>query len=338
MVKISVVVPVYNVEQYIGDCLESLLNQTYSTFEVLFVDDCGNDSSISIIETFLASHKYFDAKIINHEHNKGLSGARNTGLKAATGDYVYFLDSDDKIPSDALEKLAAPLENCDVDFILGNYDVFGDMQMNSDLFMSEGLVHDVLRTYVEGKWYVMAWNKLCKRSFLLENNLWFKEGYIHEDQIWSFMLACTAKSMYVVADITYDYRVRASSIMTGMGIRKDAMTYVRVYDALREYIVSNSLTSNGLVYRIFEGKRSGILYSLLEKNEVDVYKDAYNAFYEQVYVRPFSAFRSGLMDFKTLLRDVHYALPMSAGRLYKKMFYWMYYKMLRKPVEGLVWK
>lgn len=338
MVKISVVVPVYNVEQYIGDCLESLLNQTYSTFEVLFVDDCGNDSSISIIETFLSSHKDFNARILHHDKNKGLSGARNTGLNAATGDYVYFLDSDDKIPCNALEMLVAPLEIHDVDFVVGNYDVFGDARMESDLVMGTGLCEDVLRTYVEGRWYVMAWNKLCRRSFLLENNLWFKEGYIHEDQIWSFMLACTAKSMFVVSDITYDYRVRASSIMTGMGIRKDAMTYVRVYEALRDYIVSNSLSSNGLVYRIFEGKRSGILYSLLEKNEVDVYKDTYNAFYGQAYISPFSAFRSGVMDFKTLLRDAHYALPVSAGRLYKKMFYLLYYKMLRKPVEGLVWK
>lgn len=333
---ISVILPVYNVESYIVECLDSLLAQTESSFEVLIVDDCGQDSSIALIEDFLDAHKDFNAKILHHDKNKGLSGARNTGLRAASGDYVYFLDSDDRIPPTALEMLSEPLKRNDVDFVIGNYEVFGDLRMKSGLLLSRGLIKDVLRTYVEGKWYVMAWNKLCRKQFLLDNQLFFEEGYIHEDQIWSFKVACKASSVYIVSDITYNYRVRQSSIMTGMGIQTDAASYVKVYEAISSFIKEEKLEYNPLVYSLFEGKRSGILYSLLVKKEYAVYESTYRAFYNQNYINPLKS--KGVLNIKELIRDLHYALPVSIGAIYKRLFYFLYYKARRKPIVGAVWR
>ena len=92
---LTVIIPVYNVEDYIGDCLESLRNQTNHNFYTIFVDDCGKDKSIEIIQEYLESGKLSDAKIVSRKENGGLSAARNSGLKEATTDYVVFLDSDD---------------------------------------------------------------------------------------------------------------------------------------------------------------------------------------------------------------------------------------------------
>ena len=338
MVKVSIIIPVYKVESYINDCLSSLENQTYSDLELIFVDDCGTDGSIAIIEEFISSHPLVNARIQHHENNRGLSAARNTGLIESSGDYVYFYDSDDKIPADAIEKLLEPLSDKDYDVVIGGYDVFGDELLPSDLAIGRGALEgeEVLNSYADGKWYVMAWNKLCRRQFLLDNQLFFEEGYIHEDQIWSFKVACKASSVYVVPDVTYEYRVRKSSIMTGMGIQKDAQTYVRVYEVISNFIKEEHLESNPRVYSLFEGKRSGILYSLLEKEEYAVFDSTYRAFYQQNYICPLKS--KGIVNTKELIRDLHYALPVSLGVIYKRVFYFLYYKARRKPIVGAVWR
>ena len=93
----SIIVPVYNVSAWIGRCLDSIEAQTYESLEVLFIDDCGQDDSIEMIRKRIERWPKGMGRIILHEHNKGLSGARNTGLREAKGEYVYFLDSDDAV-------------------------------------------------------------------------------------------------------------------------------------------------------------------------------------------------------------------------------------------------
>ena len=110
--KISIIVPVYNVEQYIKECFDSIAAQTYKgDIECIFVNDCGHDKSVEILEKMIACYQGgISFSIIHHEHNKGLSGARNTGIRHAQGDYLYFIDSDDSITSDCIEKLVALAE------------------------------------------------------------------------------------------------------------------------------------------------------------------------------------------------------------------------------------
>ena len=110
--KISIIVPVYNVELYIKECFESIAAQTYKgEIECIFVDDCGQDDSVAILEKLIAEyHGPIQFSIVHHEHNKGLSGARNTGIRKAKGDYLYFLDSDDTITPDCIEKLVMLVE------------------------------------------------------------------------------------------------------------------------------------------------------------------------------------------------------------------------------------
>ena len=339
MMKISIIVPVYNVSDYIVRCWDSIRNQSYKNLEVLFIDDCGTDDSIAKLEACISSFEDCNVKILHHARNRGLSAARNTGLEAATGDYVYFLDSDDDITPYCIESLVAPLSERNYDLVIGDYSVVGEggyLPLN----LGEGAVEtndEVMRTYAAGDWYVMAWNKLCRREFLLENNLFFKEGLIHEDVLWTFKVACKAENLYVVKKPVYNYYVRSSSIMTSMSIEKDVNTYVEVFDNIASFVKDEGREYGRYEYALIEGKKTGILYSLLQKGEGKLYGESYQKFRKLPFANPFMAYKKGTIGLGYLLRDFHYVLPEGLGCFYKKMFYTIVYRLRGRKIEGAVW-
>ena len=339
--KVSIVIPVYNVASYIEGCLNSVNEQTYKDIEVVIVDDCGTDDSMALAESYLREHDTMDAKIVRHSRNRGLSAPRHPGLHAATGDYVYFLDSDDSLMEDAIAKMAAePQSGRAYDFIIADYRVVGSKQSFPPLLLPQGGMHgndEILRAYAEGRWYMMAWNKMCRRGFPSENGLAFEEGVLHEDVIWSFKLACKAQSMYVVAEPTYKYTVRPSSIMTGTSIEKDANQYINAFEVISQFVMEEGLQCTPDVYSTLEGRKSTLLFSLLQKGEKKLFGKCYAALYRQPHVSPAAAFRSKAIGGKYLLRDLHYLLPLALGRTYKHLFYNLFYKWMGKPIEGALW-
>ena len=216
---ITLVIPVYNVEPYIADCLQSVMRQTYTgPLECILVDDCGTDNSIAVAEKLIAEYDGpIGFKVLHHDHNRGLSAARNTGMDAAKGDYVYFLDSDDWISDDCIEKLTAPLQDGDLDIVVGGFVTVGGPQIVLPKTLDEGKYYEtgITRTFCNYGVYVMAVNKLYRKEFMLKNQLSFEEGKIHEDEILAFELCCIDKSFYVIKSDTYFYRIRDNSIMTG---------------------------------------------------------------------------------------------------------------------------
>lgn len=336
--KVSVIVPVYNVERYIRECLESLLHQTSSGFETLFVDDCGQDASVFLIEQFLNDHPEFNGRIIHHAKNRGLSAARNTGLKAAAGEYVLFLDSDDELSLDCIEKLTVPLNEHTYDVVVGGVREQYTDGTGNEMMMKSGPVANPLKSYADGAWYVMAWNKLCNRKFLLDNELYFEEGLLHEDVVWSFKLATICQSMYIVNTPTYYYKIRSASIMTSMSIEKDTDIYFKAFTKIKEYIDEKGLNYNSDVYRVVEGKKSGILYSLLQVHQEDVFNKYYKLFHRISTASPLKAYKNKTIGIGYLLRDLNYCMPAAMGAFYKKMFYHFAYRMRGKKIEGAVWK
>lgn len=159
---------------------------------------------MEIVRRVVASHpRGAVVRCLEHEENRGLSAARNTGILASVGDYLYFLDSDDYISANAIELLADAAVQKRPDFVIGNYEVTGARRWAPPLSLGTGFYEGnalVLSTYVQGKWYVMAWNKLVSRPLVLQHKLYFQEGIVHEDDLWSFKLACMAQSMYVVGE------------------------------------------------------------------------------------------------------------------------------------------
>ena len=214
--KISVVIPVYNVEDYIEECLQSVLRQTHADLEVILVDDCGMDASMAKAEALLRAYDGSAAvRILRHSVNRGLSASRNTGMKAAAGDAVFFLDSDDYLAPQCLELLSESMNRNRADMTLGGVELVGKSVEFpwKDITFGEVLKGEqIFRSYLQRKWYVMAWNKLVRKDFLLGNRLFFLEGETHEDEAWSFDLALCARTISAVYETTLYYRIREGSI------------------------------------------------------------------------------------------------------------------------------
>ena len=235
--KVSIIVPIYNVGPFLERCLQSVANQAYSNIECILVDDCGTDDSMKICEDFLNSYKGgIVFKLFHHEQNKGLSAARNTGFFHADGDYVFFLDSDDELSTNAIAVLVAKAkEHPGIDMVQGNtisipYKEYWD----NSCFKDHSYTTDNL--WIRHNYYKKegkalppnAWNKLLKTDFIKENNLLFKEGIIFEDQQWMWFLVKYIKSMAFIFQTTYIYYIRPNSIMTSLTPKKDAIAWWRV--------------------------------------------------------------------------------------------------------------
>lgn len=217
--KISIIVPVYNVEQYIKECFDSIAAQTYKgEIECIFVDDCGQDDSVAVLENLIAdNHGAIKFSIVHHEHNKGLSGARNTGIRHAQGDYLYFIDSDDSITFDCIEKLVALAEKYpQVDIVQGSTNSKLEwLQLANKHFPEFSDNFKWIRRTMLLRYSIpmTAWNKLVRKDLIVKNGLYFEEGLIHEDEIWNFMLAKYVHSIAFCCDITYIYRENMDGIM-----------------------------------------------------------------------------------------------------------------------------
>lgn len=217
--KVSVIVPVYNVEKYLGKCIESILRQTYKNFEMILVDDGSKDSSSVICKKY----ENLDKRVkYVYQDNKGLSGARNTGLDVATGDYVFFVDSDDYIEKETFMKCVYFLEQgYDICSFCGrrvnendeciyelNYDKIDDIKLENDSKYNI-IARDLLS-------YRMGW-EVCmsayQMEFLKKNNIKFDESIKYaEDAV--FTLECFLKaSKYIkIPDILYNYLFRDNSL------------------------------------------------------------------------------------------------------------------------------
>lgn len=219
--KVSIIIPVYNVAKYIKRCLLSVVEQTYQDIECILVDDCGNDNSIELAQEFIkAYHGAIEFKLLHHNQNKGQSVARNTALQCAIGDYVFFLDSDDTIPSDSIESLMAlAVQYPQADFIQGNLlDETGNISKfgwrNSLPEFCDD--HNELEKFILSVVVFSAWNKIIKKSFLTDCHLYFPEGIIHEDLYWTFFVAKYAKAVGFVNKGTYIYYINDNSTITNL--------------------------------------------------------------------------------------------------------------------------
>lgn len=219
--KVSIIIPVYNVADYIQRCLLSVVEQTYRDIECILVDDCGNDNSIEVAQNFINEYKGdILFTILHHDKNKGQSAARNTGIKYAKGEYVYFLDSDDAITSDCIEELMSlVIKYPDAAFAQGNF-------LNKDLQISKyGWhahlpdycdEHNKLENYILFTIVTSACNKVIKKSFLTEHELTFPEGIVHEDMYWSYFVAKHTKAAVFYNKGTYIYYINDNSTMTSI--------------------------------------------------------------------------------------------------------------------------
>lgn len=211
---ISVIVPVYKTEAYLPACLDSICGQTYRNLEIICVDDESPDRSGEILEEY--AKKDSRIKVI-HRKNGGLSAARNSGLAAATGDWVTGVDSDDYLTPDIYERAVEKLSE-QVDVLIFGTQCFYEgvvepapgreayLELPEECLMEQG---NPGLTHLN----VCFWNKLWRRAFVMEHGITFPEGLIHEDEYFYRCLAPRARGVYVLPHVGYMYRQRMGSIM-----------------------------------------------------------------------------------------------------------------------------
>ena len=273
--KVSIIIPIYNVEPYIESCLRSVANQSLTEgVECILVDDCGSDNSLQIAEDYIRKDTgNIKFSIIHREKNGGLSAARNTGIDAATGEYLYFLDSDDEITADCMELLWGLVEKYGkVDLVQGSfYRTEEEKATLREYGISEYAAdQETIKSFLlEYDGYIVASaNKLIKKVFLQKYNLYFIEGIIHEDNYWSFFLAKYVNTMCLNSKRTYYHRCNHSSITRNRNKIKESIAYKTIIHDLcqnldtflkgkqKTYILNNLLTAfnNDYLNRVEEKK------------------------------------------------------------------------------------
>lgn len=229
--KISIIVPVYNVEHELSRCVDSILNQSYTNIEVILVDDGSTDRCPSICDAFVMKDRR--VRVI-HKPNGGLSSARNAGLREASGEWILYVDSDDYILNDSCERLIAVGAKYDCDIV--SADAIREFNGGRE-YMVHGSLADgkcypsrdfIIKTVKPCEWYAPACFNLYKRSFLIENNLFFVEGLLHEDMEMQPRVFLAAKTVAYCAYPFYRYVDRASSIMNASKVdeRVTAMEWI----------------------------------------------------------------------------------------------------------------
>jgi len=233
--KVSIIIPTYKVEKYIVRCLQSVCDQTWDDIECVLIDDCGGDRSIEIAQEFIDNYKGpVEFKICRHEKNMGQAAGRNTGIRNSKGECVYFLDSDDTIVPDCIETLAKLLEKYpDADFAQGNL-VSGEgkpCQYSFTDYVPEYCGDKAaLQDLIMLKVVTSACNRLIKRKFITDNNLFFPMGMLHEDAYWCYFVGGCAKAAAFTTKGTYYYYTNEGSTMTSVS---DAMRRRRLYSRMR---------------------------------------------------------------------------------------------------------
>jgi glycosyltransferase involved in cell wall biosynthesis len=218
--RLSIIIPFFNVEKYIAECLDSVYDQDIpeSEYEVICVNDCSPDNSRQIVLDY--QNKHTNLILLEHGTNKMLGAARNTGLRAARGEYVWFVDSDDYIEKNVFAKLLEISVISNLDILQfncqrvtdeGEKSLFQFFPVNTQIISGINYILSDVTPYWER--IVTAWSKLFNREFLINNNLFFPEGVYFEDNVHTMNSLLSCKRFKYVTDCMYFYRMNDSSIM-----------------------------------------------------------------------------------------------------------------------------
>lgn len=237
MEKISIIIPVYNAENDLYRCMESLKKQTFQSFETIFVNDGSSDGSLNVLELFKSENPGMHIKIITQQ-NSGVAVARNEGMKVATASYIMFVDNDDILDSRYLEVYYKAIQDQDDDIVLGGYRRVSD----SKVLFKKKMLADEYTKYV----VTAPWAKIYRKSFLLENNIQFLDYPIGEDVYFNMLAYQKTSKIKIIDYIGYDWYFNQASISntSQRGFNKkidilyllDKLNNIEINSSQRQYI------------------------------------------------------------------------------------------------------
>lgn len=291
--KVSVIIPVYNVEKYLGECLESVINQTLTEIEIICVDDGSTDNSLDILYKYAIK----DARVKNVmlRANYGLSYARNRGMEVAEGKYIYFLDSDDYIKEETLEELYELAEKDNTDIIVfGSTIIFENDSLR--LFDKNTRVNfqNNYPAIMTGEQTLINWMKnqdmttlqqryFYRTDFLKKNNLKFIEGIIHEDAVFFVDVLLKAQFVRCINNAYFVRRLRENSIVTSRF--EDKHLEGTLYSLYNTIYHLNSITDNKELKKALENlawQRYQIVMQYYIQSENHIYENGFHSKYKQL--------------------------------------------------------
>ena len=236
--KYSFIVPMYNVEDYIRDCIDGILKMNYKNYEIIVIDDCSTDHSVEIVESYSCER----VRIIHCDSHYGVSKCRNIGLHEAKGDYIVFIDSDDYYNCDFLSEINDVLKEKEYDVVISSFETHKDYEGARNVVDAEFDVdeindknmEDVLEYFYKKRMINTVWRFIIKRDLIIKNKLYFIENIIHEDEEWVPKLLCHMNSIYYFDKKYYTYRIRKNSITSEPNI-DNYKSYIKVSDLLLDY-------------------------------------------------------------------------------------------------------
>ncbi|NBH96966.1 glycosyltransferase family 2 protein [Hominisplanchenecus murintestinalis] len=262
MIKVSVIIPMYNVEKYIGQCVESVCGQTLRELEVICIDDGSNDATAQVVESLREKDERVSLVV---QRNQGVSASRNAGLKLARGEYISFLDSDDYLKENALEILYAEAKEKELDELFYNAESFYESEelkekqkVYEDYYERKGVYDKVctgremfVAMHANGEFKPSVCLQLWRREFLESCGVLFYEGIIHEDNL--FTIECMAESQrtYFLNEHLYMRRVRENSIMTKEKEFLNAYGYFKVICELIAYGEKKCLNMDKIFWKAY---------------------------------------------------------------------------------------
>ena len=330
-IKVSVIIPIYKVEPFIARCAESLFKQSMQEgIEFIFVNDATPDSSISILQERLRSFPERREQVVLLEHvaNQGLPAARNTGLRAAQGEYVFHCDSDDYVEPEALEKMYQATQEHEADFLWCDW--FLSFKQNERYMKQPGYATalEALKATLSGAMKYNVWNKLVKRQVYTDNGIRFPEGHgMGEDMTMIRLLACARKVCYL-PEAFYHYVRLNTEAFTQMGgsVRKqqhlDDLRYnvSRTMDFVRERF-GNQLDQE-LAFFMLDAKFPFLISD--QKESYRRWKEWFPEAHPYIGQNRRISFRSRLLQ------------QMAAkGQFW---YVWLYYKLVIRFVYGVLYK
>lgn len=332
---ISVIIPVFNVEQYLAECLDSILSQGIENLEVICVNDGSMDTSLELVQKYAKDDPRFT---VVDQINAGQSVARNIGISLARGEYLYFMDSDDYLVPGALNKLltTARMECTDIVYF-GAESFFEDRDLKLDHAnyvnfykrqptFDHAVSGDVLLMDQLENWLFRCSIPLqfIRREFLLDTGLRFKEGIIHEDELISCLLAAKSQRSLCIADSLYMRRVRANSTMTAVYTAGKFIGFFIVATTLMSFAVSDStLTKTGREAVLFHANKilrdAKNTYRNLPESEKDKIVEMLPVEYQPYFFEMCNSFEGNYNDFIAIKKSMSYRIGLMVTFLPRKM-------------------
>ena len=280
MKKVSVIIPVYNVEKYLPACLDSVLGQSLRELECICIDDASPDRCGEILDEYAAKDERVRVLHLPENHMQGYG--RNRGLEMAQGKYVYFLDSDDMITPTSMEELYQLAERDDLEGIYFDSQVLlesEDLARYAESYISvrKGEYPDqvmtgqaLLELFMEnGEWMVYVQRQFWRRDFLIQNEIFSPEKTEHEDELFSFMAALLAKRVRYVRKEYFIRRYRSDSVMTRAPHPKDFVGYFRIFGQMIEFANEHQISGTGVRKSIISMYTNAVRFLFDFENKAD---------------------------------------------------------------------